>query len=171
MIGYIKLNTLLITDQGIAGYKQHIASNTINAKNWGAEILDNAEEYNSSIVEIEVLERWDNTLNSIKLLTIQNNGDWLSEEDAMDRFIKYPDKPYEYPTKGNGCKGAGKKKEEGKAYIPKTYFAHPDGFVRLLKKTPCYDKPGKDEAVLENLTQEDYNNFIVCDKYPSNLQG
>ena len=87
MIGYIKLNTLLITDQGIAGYKQHIASNTINAKNWGAEILDNAEEYNSSIVEIEVLERWDNTLNSIKLLTIQNNGDWLSGEDAMDRFM------------------------------------------------------------------------------------
>ena len=158
------IKTHLIDDQGIASYKLHINSNTINAKNWGAEILDNAEEYNSSIVEIEVVGRWDNTLNSIKLLTIQNNGDWLSEEDAMDRFIKYPDKPYEYPNNGNGCKGAGKKKEEGKAYIPKTYFAHPDGFVRLLKKTPCYDVDGKDEAVLENLTQEDYNNFIACDK-------
>tara|TARA_Y100000004_G_scaffold190809_1_gene248516 strand:- start:97 stop:1776 length:1680 start_codon:yes stop_codon:yes gene_type:complete len=154
----------LINGQALAsGYKGNISSSSITDKNWGTEVLDNTLDYHSTESEIEVLSRYKDS-GYIEKISFTNNGLTMTEEDSLGRFIEFPVVPYEYEHDTNGVKGAGKKKEECKGYLPTVYFTGEDGFVRLLKKTPCYDHDGTKEAVVEDISQREYINKILCDK-------
>tara|TARA_R100001377_G_C3188109_1_gene109410 strand:+ start:48 stop:1769 length:1722 start_codon:yes stop_codon:yes gene_type:complete len=149
---------------GLPAHKSNIHSVAVTSNTFGTEFVDNFGDYKASEVTITVSERWSS--GDIKYISFEGDSVSMSEETALDKYIRFPLTPYDhYDAKSmTGVRGCGKKLEEAKGYSPKTYFSGDDGYVRLLEKTPCYDYDGKDEADLESLSTFKYEKKILCDR-------
>jgi len=156
--------TLMNQGGGLAAHKSSIHSVAVTSDTFGTEFTDNFGDYKASEVTITVSERWSS--GDIKYISFEGDSLSMSEEIALDKYIRFPLTPYKhYDAKSmTGVRGCGKKLEEAKGYSPKTYFSGDDGYVKLLEKTPCYDNDGKDEADLESLSTRKYEKEILCDR-------